>query len=216
MTNHIAASDASVSVAGFPHLIACKYCDAVYQRADLAEGGRALCSRCGGVLYRESARAYYRLLPLAMTALILFSISNICPVVEIDLMGIRTQTTLWGAVAALYADHMALVAVLVCATTILFPLAEMLMILYLLALMRRKRVPPGFERIVRIIQLGRPWGMIEIYLLGVVVTLAKLSSMAEIMPGVGLWSFGLLVVVLAAMLSFDPRDLRQYLAKAPQ
>jgi paraquat-inducible protein A len=133
-----------------------------------------------------------------------------------DLKGVRTQTTLWGAVQALNADHMTLVATLVFATTILFPLSEMLMMLYLLVPMARRRMPPGFERIVRGIRKTRPWGMIEVFMIGVLVTLVKLSTMAQVLPGAALWSFAALVIVLAAMLSFDPRDLWQYLEKEPQ
>ncbi|MBV8272446.1 MAG: paraquat-inducible protein A [Cupriavidus sp.] len=192
-------------------LVACEYCDALYERTALAPGERATCLRCGGALYRESARAYRRLLPLVMTALILFLISNTYPIVEMDLKGVRTQTTLWGAVQALYADHMTLVAMLVFATTILFPLSEMLMMCYLLVPMTRKRMPPGFDSIVRGIRQTRPWGMIEVFMIGVLVTVVKLSTMAQVLPGVALWSFGALVVVLAAMLSFDPRDLWHYL-----
>ncbi len=215
MTNHDIARDASASGADRQHLIACQYCDAIYQRTDLAEGERAQCRRCGDTLYRESTRVYHRLLPLVVTALILFLLSNVFPIVEMELKGIRAQTTLWGAVEALYADQMVLVALLVFATTILFPLAEMLMMLYLLVLMKRHRLPVGFELIMRAIQRTRPWGMIEVYLLGVVVTLVKLSSVADILPGVALWSFSVLVVVLAAMVSFDPRDLWQYVKTEP-
>lgn len=53
----------------------------------------------------------------------------------------RTQTTLLGAVHALYEDHMALVAALVFATTILFPLSELLMMIYLLVPMAQHRMP---------------------------------------------------------------------------
>ncbi|SFB21173.1 Paraquat-inducible protein A [Collimonas sp. OK607] len=81
-----------------------------------------------------------------VTALILFLLSNVFPIVEMELKGIRMQTTLWGAVEALYADHRVLVALLVFATTILFPLAEMLMMLYLLVLMARQRYRPQIRR----------------------------------------------------------------------
>ncbi|AZG12377.1 paraquat-inducible protein A [Cupriavidus pauculus] len=197
--------------AALHRLVACEYCDALYERTALAPGERATCLRCGGMLYRESTRAYRRLLPLVVTALILFLVSNTYPIVEMDLKGVRTETTLWGAVMALHADQMTLVALLVFGTTILFPLSEMLMMCYLLVPMARHRMPAGFERIVRGIRQTRPWGMIEVFMIGVLVTVVKLSTMAQVIPGVALWSFGALVVVLAAMLSFDPRDLWHYL-----
>jgi paraquat-inducible protein A len=197
-------------------LVACEYCDAVYRRMPISPGERAQCVRCGGELYHESRRAYRRLLPLVVTALILFVVSNAYPIVEMDLRGVRMHTTLWGAVQALYADNMTLVAVLVFATTILFPLTEMLMMVYLLVPMAQHRMPRGFDRIVRGIRQTRPWGMIEVFMIGVLVSLVKLSTMAEVLPGIALWSFGALVIVLAAMLSFDPRDLWRYLERPPQ
>ncbi len=207
--------DASAHPVSFPHLIACTYCDAVHQQADLAEGERALCLRCGGLLYRESQRAYQRQLPLMVTALILFILSSAWPIVEMDLKGVRTETSLWGALQALCAGHMMPVAILVFATTILFPLAEMLMMLYLLVPMALRRMPPGFGRLVRAIQRTRPWGMLEVFMIGVLVTLVKLSTIARVLPGVALWSFAALTIVLAVMLSFDPRDLWQYLEEEP-
>ena len=43
-------------------------------------------------------------------------------------------------------------------------------------------------------------------MLGVLVSLVKLASMAEMVPGLALWSFALLIVVLAgAIASLDPR-----------
>ncbi|TWG86260.1 paraquat-inducible protein A [Cupriavidus gilardii J11] len=195
-------------------LVACEYCDAVYRRLVLGPGERARCLRCGGELYHESRRAYRRLLPLVLTALILFMISNAYPIVEMDLQGVRTQTTLWGAVQALYADGKWLVAVLVFATTIVFPLTEMLMMAYLLVPLMQRRVPPGFERIMRGIRQTRPWGMIEVFMIGVLVTLVKLSTMAQVLPGTALWSFGVLVIVLATMLTYDPRDLWRHAGRS--
>ena len=155
------------SPAALRRLVACEYCDAVYERTPISPGERALCLRCGGELYRESRRHYRRLLPLVIAALILFLVSNAYPIVEMDLKGVRTQTTLLGAVHALYDDQMALVAALVFATTILFPLSELLMMMYLLVPMAQHRMPVGFDRIVRGIRQTRPWGMIEVFMIGV-------------------------------------------------
>lgn len=192
-------------------LIACEYCDALHARAPLKPGERATCLRCGGVLYLDSAQSYRRLLPLVLTALILLLISNAYPIVAMDLKGRRMETTLWGAVQALYADDMTLVAILVFATTLLLPLAELLMMGFVLVPMARHRMPLAFDRIVRGILLTRPWGMIEVFMIGVLVTLVKLSTVAQVLPGVALWSFGALVVVLAAILSFNPRNLWRHL-----
>lgn len=206
--NHIPPPDPPQAM---HRLVACEHCDALHMRVTLQPGERATCLRCGGGLYRDSSLTYRRLLPLVVTALILFLISNAYPIVAMDLKGSRMETTLWGSVQALYADDMSPVAMLVFATTILLPLAELLMMCYLLVPMAQHRMPPGFDLIVRSIRQTRPWGMIEVFMIGVLVTVVKLSTIAQVLPGVALWSFGALVVVLAAILSFDPRELWHYL-----
>jgi len=188
-------------------LIACELCDALHVRTALGDAERAVCLRCGTELYRNSTGAYRRLLPLVVTAVILLLISNMYPIVAMDLKGTRMETTLWGAIQALYADDRTLVAVLVFVTTLLVPLSELLMMGFVLLPTARRRMPRAFPRIARAILLTRPWGMIEVFMIGVLVTLVKLSTVAQVMPGVSLWSFGALVIVLAAILSFSPRDL---------
>ncbi|KVD85862.1 paraquat-inducible protein A [Burkholderia ubonensis] len=195
-------------------LIACEYCSAVYLREPLVEGACAQCLRCGGLLYRESTLAYLRLLPLVLTALILFVVSIAFPIAELDIRGMRMQATLWGTVEALFSDDMPMMSVLVFATTVLFPLAEMLMMIYVLLSMSLHCVPPGFTHIVRGIRQARRWGMIEVFLLGVLVTLVKISNTAHLLPGLALWSFGALVCVLTTILAFDPRSLWMYADKA--
>jgi paraquat-inducible protein A len=46
-----------------------------------------------------------------------------------------------------------------------------------------------------------------VFMLGVLVSLVKLSDLGTIVPGVALWAFGALTVLLAAILMFDPRHL---------
>jgi paraquat-inducible protein A len=47
--------------------------------------------------------------------------------------------------------------------------------------------------------------MIEVFLIGIVVAITKLMGMATIVPGLALWSFALLMLVLsAAIAAFDP------------
>jgi len=43
-----------------------------------------------------------------------------------------------------------------------------------------------------------------VFLLGVLVAIVKLSSMATVVPGPALWAFMALTVMLTAVLSFDP------------
>ncbi|RXZ33386.1 paraquat-inducible protein A [Oxalobacteraceae bacterium CAVE-383] len=190
-------------------LIACHECDAVYQRLRLKQQEIAHCERCGAELERNVERQLATMVPLAVACLIVFIIANTFPIVQIEMQGIRSSTTLLGAVIALTREGMAPVAVLVLATTMLFPLLQLLILLYLLLPLPRRGVPAGFNQLARLLLMLRPWGMVEVFLLGVLVALIKLSSLAEVIPGVALWAFAVLTVLLVLVVTFSPRYLWQ-------
>ncbi len=188
-----------------PRLIACEGCDAVYQRPTLRAREVAHCPRCGTELERHAGNQRRRILPLAVASLIMFAIANLFPIVEIELRGLRSQTTLSGAVITLMGEGMSPVALLVLATTLLFPLLQLCILIWLLVPLSRDRRAPGFAWLVRAMQSLRPWGMIEVFLLGVLVAIIKLSSMATVVAGPALYAFVALTVLLTSVLSFDPR-----------
>lgn len=192
-----------------PEAIVCESCDAVCQRRPLAHREVSHCPRCGAELERDTRGQQKHVLPLAVASLFMFAVANLFPIVEIELRGLRSQTTLAGAVMTLAAEGRSLVALLVLATTILFPLLQLLILVWLLVPLRKARRPAGFAFLVNCIQVLRPWGMIEVFLLGVLVALVKLSGMAQVIPGPALWAFGALTILLTAVLSFDPRGFWQ-------
>ena len=188
-----------------PDLIVCEQCDAVYQRPRLGQREVAHCLRCDAELDRDTGKRLEQLLPLTIGALILFVLANAFPIVTIELQGLSADTTLIGAVIALTRDGMSEVALLVLATTLLFPLIQLAVLFYLLLPSSRQARPPGFVLLLRMMQAARPWGMIEVFMLGILVALIKLSNMAEVIPGPALWSFGGLTVLLTVVVSFNPR-----------
>ena len=49
--------------------------------------------------------------------------------------------------------------------------------------------------------------MVEVILLGILVSLVKIAALARVIPGVGIFAAGGLILLLAAMSSsFDPRE----------
>src|SRR5262249_23008169 len=179
-------------------LIACCECDLLQRRVALAPGDVASCDRCGGALYPHHPHRLDHALALALAGLVIFVVANSLPMVGLDVKGQLTQTTLFGAVRALYEDGMPLVAALVLGTTVLAPLAELVAIVALLLPLRLGRRPRHAGALVRALRAVQPWSMAEVFMLGVLVALVKLSHIATVVPGVAAWGFAALVVLLAA------------------
>ena len=181
-------------------LIACHECDALLHKPRL--GGReiARCPRCAALLYRNSAAQIERICALALAALITFVIAQAFPILEMNVNGNRVQTTLIGAIDSLWHQDMAIVGVMVFCSTVLFPLVEMSALLYLLLPIRRGIVPPGFNLVLCAIELVRPWGMIEVFMLGILVTIVKMVSLARVVPDAALFAFAALTPMIAVVL----------------
>ncbi len=80
--------------------------------------------------------------------------------------------------------------------------------LYVLLPLLRGRVLPGALVVCRWVYGTDPWNMIEVFLIGVLVSLMKLGSIATVTLGVAFWAFaGLIVCLTAALSAIDRRDL---------
>ena len=186
--------------------IACHECDLLYELPPIPEGGMAKCSRCGAVLQRHKRNSLDRTLSWAIAGLILFAVANTYPFLALKSEGLVRETTLITGVEQLYKQDMRSVAVLVFLTSILFPFLQLAGTLYMLLPLKFKRLPWWKPALVfRFIRTIQPWSMMEVFMIGILVSAVKLAKMASIIPGLALYSFVILIFVLAAVAaSLDP------------
>ena len=191
------------------HLIACHECDRVFRRPPLSDGLHVRCSRCANDLSgAHHARPTLDFTcAMAVAAVVTLVIAQCFPIIALKAQGMASQATLLDAVSALWAGQMHIVAAVVFFTTTLFPAMELLALLYVLLPLRAGAVSFGFRQVIRFLQWLRPWGMIEVFMLGVLVTTVKMVSLARVIPGAGLFAFGALTVLLALVSRFDPHRL---------
>ena len=191
-----------------PRLIACHECDLLQHEIVLPVQGTARCARCDAVLYRRHRDSIQRALAFTVAAAVLFVLANVFPIVGLRVGSEIIQTSLFGSAKAVYANDMKALGVLVLITTVVAPLIELGAMLWLLLPLSQGRMPPGGAALFRALRAVQPWRMAEVMMLGVLVALVKLAHLAEVVPGIALWSLGALIVMVAAAVStFDPRDL---------
>jgi len=189
-------------------LIACHECDLLQREIVLPPGRVLRCVRCGAELYRSAHKSFDKTLAFLLTAAVVLVVANSFPIVGLQIQGTSNATTLFGAVHALWNQGMQPIAVLVFLTTFLVPAIELSILGYLLLSLKLGHIPAGLTLIMRVLQSVNPWGMVEVFILGVIVALVKLTHYGSVIPGLALWSFGALTVLLAATAaSFDIRDI---------
>jgi paraquat-inducible protein A len=186
-------------------LIGCHECDAVLEEPEVPDGGSAICLRCGGTLFRRQRETVEITLALTFGGAILFLVANLYPFLGFELQGQLTQTTLRSGVIALWQQDQYAISALVFLTTMLAPGSQILLLLYVLAPIYFGWPSHGAIRAFIWVERVREWSMMEVFLIGILVALVKLSDMADIVPGLALWAFALLIPVLAAASAFlDP------------
>lgn len=187
------------------HIMACHDCDLLHRLPAVADGMRASCCRCGAALARPKRNGLERALALAVTGLVLLALANSFPFLGFKIQGQVRDTLLLTGIRQLYLQDMQGVAVLVFITTVLAPLAQLLALVYILLPLKLNRRAPGMFQVFRWLRLIEPWSMMEVFMLGILVSVVKLAKMAQIIPGIASFCFMALIFVLAACLSsLDP------------
>lgn len=205
-------------------MIACPECDALQREPRRVPRGTSVrCWRCATVLMHESRRGIEWVFALLVGGAVLFIIGNAFPLVSLEAQGNGVTTTLFGAVLHMWRQQMHLVAGLVFVTTILAPAFDLAAMLYLTTGVLRvdtggaTSMPPYSARVLRAVQAVRPWGMLEVFMLGSLVSIVKLGQMASVVVGPALYSIGTLTLILAAANStFNPRDVWSRIPVAPE
>ncbi len=205
-------SQAQPAMVSDSELIACHECDALQQIPALQPGQTARCRVCRAKLLRYPKGGLDRLIALYGAALILLLLSNSFPFLTLEIQGRQEITTILGASRALYHAGMGELAVAVFVTSILAPALLIASSLYVvLAIRFRLRLPAARPALSWISHL-EPWGMLDVFMLGVLVAFVKLGNMATMHTGLSLYAFcGLIAVSAAATAAFEPHLLWQQL-----
>jgi len=188
-------------------LITCHDCGVLHQRRPVHPREKARCVRCQAVLYRGIYSDPSRMAAITLAAIITFLIAQFFPIVELEVNGYSSSATLLGAIRVMWLEQMQLVAIVVFLFTILLPAVELGSLLYVTLALRKGYRPPGFDHLLRAVGIARRWGMTEVLMIGILITIVKMTSLAQVLVQPGLFAFGALTLMLAIVVSFDPKIL---------
>lgn len=184
-----------------PDLLVCGECDAVYPRRRMAARDMARCRRCGATIDRGHWLGIEGQVALTLTALIVFVIASLSPIVTLELSGQHSVATLGEAIRATWNDDEPLLALLAFATAAVFPFAVIALRLWVLLPIWSGRAAAGFVPAMRALRWMLRWSMVEVFMLAVLVAVVRSAGVTTVVPGPGIFAYGALVVLLAAIQS---------------
>ena len=166
----------------------------------------ARCKGCGAVLYQNRPASLVRVTAFSVTALLLMVVVNSFPFLTMDAASIRTTLNLASAARALIDQGSPVLGVALALFTIVTPLSMAGGLIYVCGPLMFGRIAPGAIHVAKWLNKTEPWNMIEVFLLGVLVSLLKLGKVAEVHFGMGFWAFGVLMICMAAAVAGIDRD----------
>ncbi len=185
--------------------IICHDCDQIQKKPDMPSAGTLRCVQCDAVLQKTGKGNTDTTLALVLAGIILFILINSFPFLTFRMSGQLQETTLITGIEMFFIQGWWPIGLLVFLATILSPAFHLLGLLYILLPLKFGLKVPGVPRIMRIIITFQPWSMVEIFMLGILVTVVKLSNDGEITPGISLFAFMAFTFVQAAVFyTFNP------------
>lgn len=176
--------------------IACHCCDLVQEVHELPSGSKASCSRCGHVLTQKTFNVIDRATAFAFTSLLFLLVSLPFPFLSFQSQGREQQVTLLQSGIDLFLQGFPFLAGLLSLFILLIPAAILSCYLLILLPLKHGYAHRWMYHLARVLFQLHPWGMAEVFLIGVLVSLVKISSMADLVIGMAFWAYILFAVFL--------------------
>jgi len=188
----------------------CHECDLLTFVGDVPSGHKATCPRCGVVFTRSRKSALDRMLVFGFTAIICLLFSNLFSYVDISVQGQDRGITLLETVQVLFELDERALAVFVLVVIIALPTFFVSVICWLAVSIKLERVSARTIRLLRIIGYLQFWNMAEIFFLGILISMVKVSSMVHVEVGLSFWAYAMFnVFFIAAFAHVDRFQLAQ-------
>ena len=188
--------------------MACHECDLLVSVPALLPRQNAYCPRCNFLLATNRPAVEERLLAYSLSALICLGLANLFPFLTLSANGMEQAVTLLGSIEVLFTASHHLLAVIVFASIVAAPALLLCCIGYVAASIHLQRQLPGARVLLRWAMSIAPWNMSEIFLIGILVSLIKITAMADITLGLSFWAYVLFTLCMALVtINVDRREL---------
>lgn len=180
---------------------ACEECDLLVAVPDIREGERALCPRCGHTLTQRPKQGFERALAFALAGCVFFVISLAYPFLTLASGGIENVMTLLEASAAIYREQDPVLAAIVFVAIIALPIALLLAIIALITPLLLDKPVDWSPQLAKTLFWLNDWAMVEVFVIGVIVSLVKIAKLATVILGLSFWAYILFAICLTAAMS---------------
>ena len=175
--------------------IICHKCHSLYQNVPIAEGSKALCSKCGVVLYHHDGKLIDNGLALSITGLIFFILANTFPLIKIEILGSESFISISSMIVSLITSGYYLVGLFVAYLIFIFPLMIFILYILIFTLLKMGKGEALSKKLLILLSRILPWHMSDIFLISILVAMVKLFALAQIHIGTSFWTLIVFVLI---------------------
>lgn len=168
------------------------------------------CPRCGSHLHLRKPASIQNTLALMAAAAALYIPSHLLPVMTVTELGVVTHHTIIIGMVTFWKSGAYPIAIVIFTASILIPMLKILALGWLCAAAtgRVHPSPATLGKVYWFTELLGRWSMVDIFVVGILVSIVQLGNYMTIVPGPGALAFaGVVMLTMFAAMSFEPRML---------
>ncbi|WP_421850814.1 PqiA/YebS family transporter subunit [Marinomonas sp.] len=191
----------------YENITTCEECDFVNDIPPLQSGERFRCRHCGYVLVSAHKHVAARIMSAGISSLLMLALAMSFPFLGFSTNGIDRSVTLFDTLSVLLSQGYLVLGAIISLALFVFPLVYLLSVLFLVWSFQHQHVLRFAQRYcLRWITVIQPWLMVDVFLVGILVALVKMSSLADISFELSFWAFcGYVLLLLKTVTLVDKR-----------
>ncbi len=178
------------------HAVACPDCGLKVDLPDMHQGQSCGCPRCGYALVRIEYNPYSGPISYALASLVLLWLSAWFLFMGANIGGSKIEISLVGVMNILHQQDYGYLANATLVLVFLTPLIFSLLSIYVFTALRLRKVVPYMPQAIKILMHLKPWIMVDVFIVSVLVASVKMQSLALLSFGPGFWLVAALSICL--------------------
>ena len=171
-------------------LTACPECDLLMDTSEqVKEGYVSECPRCSYTLEHPMRLSIRHNFFCVIIGLIFYFPAMLLPIMTFTMIGTTRPMSILDALRTLVVTGNMGIAALFLITLVLIPLLKMILIIFITTRLYYRAQTHYLAASFKWYNVIKSWGMLDIFMLSLLVSAIKLSDDAELLPGLGLYAF---------------------------
>jgi len=170
-------------------LIACQQCDALYGRPELKQGQKVKCAQCGSTIIERKVDSIDRGFFWSLAGIIFLVPAILLPIMGVTLVGQYHHASLLDCILVLIDRGFFMIASLVFLFAIAVPTVRLFGAFYIAYSFKFNKLKPSLLSFFRAYHYLEHWTMLNVFMLGIIVSMYKLLDDTELSVNMGLLAF---------------------------